>query len=76
MAKQKQFFEVSVVSREDVIESFRDKGLLTKRVEMQIKKLTDDDMQYIARKLGESFCECCYWLSLQDISQRVLEEKK
>lgn len=66
MVDMNKGFEVSSVCRADLQEHFTKK---------QIAKLTDRDMKWLARKMGDSFCDCCYWEALQVGVERLLEDK-
>jgi len=57
METQKEFFVVSVVSREDLI----NQG-------WEAKDLDDATMQNIADKMGNAFCDCGYWDILDGVA--------
>jgi hypothetical protein len=59
-------FEVSSVCRTDLTDRF---------TQSQIDLLTDDDMERIARKMGDAFCDYCYWEALEVWTKAILEEK-
>lgn len=59
-------YEVSSVCREDL------KGRYTMK---QIKSLSDDDMQWIARKMGDGISED-YWIALEYAMDRIIDERK
>jgi hypothetical protein len=66
--KQKEFFGVVFVSREDLkvaLENADRQDLAAK-----VDKLTDADMNYIAAKMGDAIIENAYW----DICEVVAEE--
>lgn len=66
MDKMTKSFEVSSVCKLDLTEHFTKK---------EISKLTDSDMRVIARKMGDRFCDCCYWDALEGAVKMILEEK-
>ena len=41
-----------------------------------IKKLTNADMNRIASKLADDYCEQMFWISLEIITEHVIESKK
>lgn len=59
-------FEVSSVCREDLTEYFTAE---------QIAKIDDSDMAWLARKMGNNFCDCCYWEALRQGVEHILENK-
>lgn len=69
MEKQKEFFTVSSVSREDLISQGWD-----------AENLDDSTMQNIADKMGDAFCECGYWDILGGVCEhyeiKKLKEKE
>jgi hypothetical protein len=44
--------------------------------EDQIALLTDEDMQAIAKKVGELYCDFGFWEDLRTAIEQVMEEKK
>jgi len=54
---KQEFFVVSEVSREDLINEGWD-----------AEKLDDGTMQNIADKMGEAFCDCGYWDILNSVA--------
>jgi hypothetical protein len=62
-----QPFEITSVSREDLQEYFSKED---------IALLDDGSMARIASKMADDYLEQMYWLSLEIITKRVLEEIK
>lgn len=58
MESKQEFFVVSEVSREDLINEGWD-----------AEKLDDSTMQNIADKMGEAFCDCGYWDILNSVAE-------
>ena len=58
-------FEVSSVSRADLTEFISPEDA---------DKFSDDEMKEIARKMGDNFCDCCYWVSLEEAIKWVKED--
>ena len=67
----KEFFEITCISRDDIKGHFAEKG-----IKINVKKITDDEMIWIARKMADNYCNCCYWDSLEHLVNRLREEKK
>ena len=67
MARQTSFI-VTRLAREDLDER------LSKE---EIAKLTDEDMRYIARKMGEAYCESgAFWDHAEIYARMILSEKQ
>jgi hypothetical protein len=64
--QMKKSFQISSVCREDMTDHF---------LQTDIDLLTDEDMEWIARKMGDSFCDCCYWNALEVWTQAILDAK-
>jgi len=60
-------FAVSSVCRLDLLQQ----GFTKK----QIAKITDEDMERIACKMGDAYCENGFWDDLQIMTDRILEDK-
>lgn len=60
-------FEVSSVCRADLISEGFD--------EEEVAMLKDYEMDYIASKMGDAFCDTSYWIALNEIATRIFEEK-
>ena len=68
-------FPVTSVCREDIIQAFSDVDELTPTIKTRVMNFSDDDMVWIARKLADQFCNCCFWDSLRDLSLRDTENE-
>jgi len=64
MNKEQEYFIVLRLHRDDIKEC----GIKA--------KFNDTEMQYIATKLGELYCETDYWTTLKGLCQSVMEERK
>ena len=67
-------FNVTSVCREDIVEvfeAFEDEEMLEK-----ILNISDSDMIWIAGKLADQFCGCCFWGALENRVERVFEDKE
>mgnify|MGYP001767055310 CR=1 FL=1 len=62
-----------IMSIEKMDKSGKIKPLLSKSV---INKITNSDMEVIARKLADDYCEQLFWSSLEIITEYVLNNKK
>lgn len=79
--KTNKMFPVTSVCIDDVIQAIEDNYCgddeLTKT--MLIKKamkLKEEDMKWIASKLADGFCNCCFWNILSDRFKQMVEEEK
>ena len=59
--QEKEFFEVVAVSKDDIRSLF--KG--NKKALKIIDSMTDDDMEYLARKFGDAICGDEYYNTLK-----------
>jgi hypothetical protein len=67
--KQQRFYKITSTCKSDM------KIMLWNRIE-EINKLTSNEMEYIAGKLADDYCNQLYWSSLENIVEDVLDEKK
>jgi hypothetical protein len=60
------FYPITSLRKDDLRELFRDarKGEPPARVCRRIDALSEADIRYMAGKLAEVFCNCCYWDAL------------
>ena len=43
----------------------------------EVSSLDESDMRYIARKMADAYCDCCFWLALEQIARdRITENEK
>ncbi len=57
-------FPISSLTREDMLEYFKKE---------QVEKLTDEDMEELARNLGEDYTNDLFWESLKILGQDSIE---
>lgn len=69
----KQFF-ITSVCREDVISALGDNYSKDKRREIA-RSLTDDEMEWIARKMADAYCDCCFWTALRIMAEAIVERR-
>ena len=65
--KMNKSFEITSVCREDLKEYFSDK---------QIESLEDCDMERLARKMADAYCENGFWIDMEILAQAILDNKK
>ena len=75
-----KMFKVSYVCIEDIIQAIEDdycgKDKLEKVILMKIaRRLGEGDMKWIASKLSDAFCNCCFWENLADRFKQIVNEK-
>ena len=61
------YYEITSVSKDDLEQA----GFS----EEQIALLDDSDMERIASKMADAYCDNCYWIDLPIITEYVLESK-
>jgi len=59
------------LTKDDIIQCYKDAG--ESIPSKQIKNLSEDNMRYIARKLGELYCETDYWETLKSLFEGLCE---
>ena len=68
VGRKEGLYPITALSRPDLTFD----GFFTKEQE---ESLTDDDMEYIARKMADAYMEV-YWIDLKIIASGVLDDKK
>lgn len=62
---EKESFHITSLHKNDIIETFHGHNDIDKITEV-VKSLKDTDMEWLASKLSDAFCNCCYWDNLQE----------
>ncbi len=78
--KMSKGFHITSVCRNDIIQMIEyqmDDGDDLRGVMLikAVKNITDGEMGAIASNLSDSFCNCCFWDSLEHIFKIILAEK-
>lgn len=65
-------YNITGFCKEDIVQAFKDvaddeNSIEILMIEKKIKKLKDSDMKWIASKMSDMYCECCFWISLREI---------
>lgn len=68
MIKMAEFFVVTRTCKDDMKGIFRNNQTMLKKIE----ELTDTEMEYIAGKLADDYCNQLYWESLRIIVEDYL----
>ncbi len=58
-------FPITGVAREDLLSVFPDS-------KEAIERVSDEDMEYVARKMADGYLECCFWIQLRELGEQVL----
>jgi len=61
-----KYYNVTSTCKEDIISAFEGRDDL-KQVRKRVKKLTEKEMIFLAKKLSEDYCNQLYWDSLRII---------
>jgi len=70
---EKEFFQITSVSKEDIIHAFKNTDIL-KRVKEKVVEMDDSEMKELASKMADDYCEQMFWESLKIIfEERFLE---
>ena len=77
--KMSEGFKITSVCRDDIIQSIEDskEGDNLKHIFLirEAEKLTDSEMKWIASKLSDDFCNCCFWDNLSDRFRSLVKGK-
>jgi len=67
--RQERFYPITALHKDDLRDLFRNPttGKLPNKLSRRIDALSDAEMQHIASKLADAFCNCCYWTALREI---------
>lgn len=74
-----KFYPITSLHKDDIrsLQTQNKNGdIIPKFSKSSIDKLTDNDMEQIASKLANDYCEQLYWSSLEIIVEIYLEQKK
>ena len=71
---RREFFPITSVSRDDIVQAFEETDM-QEQVKQRVEKLDDSEMEYLASKMADDYCEQLFWDSLRTIFElRFLEE--
>jgi hypothetical protein len=59
----RDFFPITSVSKDDMRGQFSDNEEMLKKID----KFSDSDMEYIASKMADAWCDDCYWTILETL---------
>ena len=63
LIQDREFFSITSVCKDDIFHAFGD----DKAIKKAIEKMDDGDMETLASKLADDYCEQLYWDSLKVI---------
>ena len=78
--KTNKMFDITSVCIDDIIQAIENsycgvdeltKIMLIKKA----RKLDEGDMKWIASKLADAFCNCCFWDNLADRFKQIVDEE-
>lgn len=68
-------FNITSVCKDDLLSMYDETDKDDKRAINKIKRMTPDEMTYLASKLAEDYCEQLFWSSLRQIFEdRILND--
>lgn len=78
--KMNKKFPITSICRNDILQMIEDriedggklKQLMLKR---GVDSITDIEMEYLASKMCDDFCDCCFWDNLEYRFKRIIEDK-
>ena len=65
-------FKITSVCKDDLREAFEN----DKEISGKIDSLTNGEMEYLARKMSDDYCNQLFWSSLDHITRRIIEDKE
>lgn len=66
-------YNITSVCKADLFEKFKNSKIVTVQ---DIENFTDHDMERIASKMSDAYCENGFWIDLEIITEIYLEHKK
>ena len=66
---EEEFYPITSVCKDDIRGAFREDEKDKLRlifIEKKINELSEDDMKYLAKKMADDYCDCCFWISLKE----------
>ena len=66
MKKKKEFYPITSVCKEDILAAFRGKKNFEK-VKKRLEQINNIEMEKLASKLSDDYCNQLYWDSLRTI---------
>ena len=66
--KMSKPFNITSVCREDIVMAGFNKKIA--------EAIEDDEMEYIARKMADVYCETGFWDALQECVENIITQKK
>ena len=70
----KEFFPITSVSKEDIIDAFKNTDIL-KQVKEKVAEMEDSEMKEFASKMADDYCNQMFWDSLKIIFEERFLEK-
>lgn len=62
----KEMFPITYICREDIIHAFKESDMF-EQVKKKVKMMDNSDMECLASKLADDYCEQLFWDSLKII---------
>lgn len=59
-----EYYDITALNKDDIIACYEGTDEI-EDVKKAVAELTPSQMRYIARKMADSFCDCCYWDALK-----------
>ena len=71
-----KMFAITSVCRADIEHAIEDTEELKDLDPYEFaKSLTDTEMEWIARKLSDGFLDCCYWMTIRHLVERIESDR-
>ena len=67
--KNEKYYPITALHKDDLRNLFLDDSTdrVPAKILRKINALSDREMEWIASKLSDAFCDCCYYVVLEDI---------
>lgn len=65
-------FNITSFCKADMMMALHCKDL--PKLKEKIEALTETEMKWVARKMADSYCECCFWTALNLLTLEVLND--
>jgi predicted thioredoxin/glutaredoxin len=61
-----KYYQITSLHKKDIIKAFEDTEH-EETIEQKVSEMTDEDMEHLANKLSDDYCEHMFWDSLRTI---------
>jgi len=78
--KMSKGFHITSVCRNDILQMIEDRfdndnDLMKIMLIKGVENITDDDMRWLATRMSDDFCDCCFWSNLEYRFNIIIRDK-